>query len=357
MTGAVLRLHTDVTPEFLTEALQQCGWIRDARVVAAPSETIGAGLMGVCARYALEYDREEAGAPASIVGKFAATDETARNFMSSTGYRNEVCFYEHFAAGLTIAPRCAHVAIDDEGWFTLLLADAAPLEPGDQLVGCTVEQVETAVAALVELHATFWGSPEITGHACFGPGPAIDPELVALGMAGAVPGFLERYAHAFAPDEIDFLHRLGEHSANWYAARPAPRSLIHADYRPDNLLFSPVGAPRAVKAVDWQGFMPGNAAGDVAFLVGNSLTVEDRRANETRILREYHAALVSAGVEGYSLAQCEDDYACSFIQALSTTIFGAMYGARTTRGDRMFEIMGGRHARQILDLGADRFLD
>lgn len=357
MTGTVLRLHTDVTPDFLTEALRSRGWIREATVTAAPGETIGTGLMGLCARYTLEYDRKEEGAPATIVGKFAAIDETARTFMSSTGYRNEVCFYEHFADRLTIAPRCAHVAIDDEGWFTLLLEDAAPLEPGDQLVGCTVEQVETAVGELVGLHATFWDSPEVTAHECFGPGPSIDPELVALGLAGVVPGFLDRYASAFADDEVDFYRRLAEHSAGWYLARPAPRALVHADYRPDNLLFSPTGAPLAVKAVDWQGFMPGNPPGDVAFLVGNSLTTDDRRAHEARILRSYHDGLVAAGVTGYSFEQCEDDYACSLIQALSTTVFGAMYGARTDRGDRMFEIMGGRHARQILDLGADRFLD
>ena len=36
-----------------------------------------------------------------------------------------------------------------------------------------------------------------------------------------------------------------------------------------------------------------------------------------------------------------------------TTIFGAMYGVRSERGDEMFVIMGGRHARQILDLGVD----
>jgi hypothetical protein len=39
-----------------------------------------------------------------------------------------------------------------------------------------------------------------------------------------------------------------------------------------------------------------------------------------------------------------------------TTIFGAMYGVRSERGDEMFVIMGGRHARQILDLGVDRLL-
>jgi len=58
----------------------------------------------------------------------------------------------------------------------------------------------------------------------------------------------------------------------------------------------------------------------------------------------------------YALDECWDDYARSLLSALLTTIFGAMYGARTERGDRMFERMGARHARQIIDLGADRFL-
>ena len=62
-------------------------------------------------------------------------------------------------------------------------------------------------------------------------------------------------------------------------------------------------------------------------------------------------------MSSYSFDECWDDYACSLLSALLTTIFGAMYGARTERGDRMFELMGARHARQILDLGADRFLD
>jgi hypothetical protein len=70
----------------------------------------------------------------------------------------------------------------------------------------------------------------------------------------------------------------------------------------------------------------------------------------------YHEALVAAGVSSYSFDECWGDYARSLLSALCTTIFGAMYGIRTDRGDRMFELMGARHARQILDLGADRFL-
>ena len=136
MTG-VLRSHLDVTPAVLTDILRQANWIPDdVSVVDAGITTIGAGQMGICARYDLQLDRDVADAPVSVVGKFAAADEQARTFMASSGYPNEVCFYRDFASRVTIrVPRCAHAAIDDDGWFTLLLEDLSPMQPGDQLQG------------------------------------------------------------------------------------------------------------------------------------------------------------------------------------------------------------------------------
>ena len=96
---------------------------------------------------------------------------------------------------------------------------------------------------------------------------------------------------------------------------------------------------------------------DVSFVIGNALAPDVRRAHEERLVRGYHGALVATGVSSYSFEECWDEYAGSLLSALLTTIFGAMYGMRTERGDRMFELMGARHARQILDVGADRFLD
>ncbi len=358
MKSGVLRAHTDVTPEFLTEVLRERSWIGDAVVVDAPAETIGAGLMGVCARYHLQFDRSVPGAPRTVIGKFAAEDATAREFMASSGYRNEVCFYEHFATKVSIhAPRCAYVAIDDDGWFTLVLEDCAPLEPGDQLLGCTVEQVETAVGELVGLHAPLWDAPELDAHPCFASSGGFDPDLVAAGSSAVVPGFLERYQGAFTPEEVAFYERLAKGAAAWFAARPAPRTLVHSDFRPDNLLFSAAGAPPAVAVVDWQGFCRGCGMSDVSFIIGNALTSEERKANEPRLVRTYHDRLVAAGVAEYPFDECWEDYSSSLLSALCTTVFGAMYGRRTDRGDRMFELMGARHARQILDLGADRLLE
>jgi phosphotransferase family enzyme len=358
VTDTVLRAYGEVTPGFLTEVLRECGWIGDATVVEAPAETVGAGLMGICARYELRLDREVPGAPRSVVGKFAAQDALAREFMASTGYRNELCFYQHFASQVSIrAPRCAHAAIDDDGWFTLILEDCAPMEPGDQLRGCTVDQVDAAVRELVGLHAPLWDAPDLESHACFADRINVEPELLVLGLQAVVPGFVERYGHAFAPDEVAFYERFGDAAGNWFAARPDRRSVVHSDYRPDNLLFSLEAVAPKVAVVDWQGFTRGCAMSDVSFLIGNALTPDVRRTHEERLVRAYHDALVGGGVSSYSFEACWDEYARSLLSALLTTIFGAMYGARTERGDRMFELMGARHARQILDLGADRFLE
>ena len=358
MTDTVLRAYGDVTPGFLTGVLRECGWIGDATVMEAPAETVGAGLMGICARYELRLDREVPGAPRSVVGKFAAQDATAREFMASSGYRNELCFYQHFASRMPIrAPRCAHAAIDDDGWFTLILEDCAPMVPGDQLRGCTVEQVEAAVRELVGLHAPLWDAPELDSHECFADRINVEPDLLVAGLQHVVPGFLDRYGPAFASDEVAFYERFGQSVGNWFAARPAPRSLVHSDFRPDNLLFSREEVAPKVAVVDWQGFTRGCAMSDVSFLIGNAFAPDVRRAHEEQLVRTYHDALVGAGVAFYPFAECWDEYACSLLSALLTTIFGAMYGIRTDRGDRMFELMGARHARQILDLAADRFLD
>jgi aminoglycoside/choline kinase family phosphotransferase len=358
MSTPVLRSHRDVTPEFLTESLRTAGWIGDAAVVDVDVSTIGAGQMGICARYELRLDRAVEGAPRRVVGKFAAEDDAARAFMASSGYRNELCFYQHFATRVTIpAPRCAYAAIDDDGWFTLLLEDLSPMCPGDQLAGCTVAQVEAAVQELVGLHAPLWDARVLHEHPQFSSSGLADPNVLVDALQAVVPGFVERYGHAFAPDEVEFYERLTTSARGWIEARPSAHSLVHSDFRPDNLMFGTGDDGRpTVAAVDWQGFGRGCALSDVSFIVGNALTVDDRRAHEARIAHDYHEALLAAGVEGYSFDECWDDYGRSLLSALMTTTFGAMYGARTERGDAMFVVMGGRHARQILDLGVDGLL-
>ena len=124
---------------------------------------------------------------------------------------------------------------------------------------------------------------------------------------------------------------------------------MHGDYRLDNLLFPPDGGPGVV-AVDFQTLSLALPARDLAYFLGTSLTVEDRRAHERDLVAAYHAALTSYGVVDYSLEQCWDDYVFAMIQGPLVSIFGCAYGARTERGDRMFAAMIARSCAAIRDL-------
>ena len=52
----------------------------------------------------------------------------------------------------------------------------------------------------------------------------------------------------------------------------------------------------------------GGGAEDVGYLLSQNLTVADRRAHETDLLRAYHDALVGHGVSGYSFESLQADY-------------------------------------------------
>jgi hypothetical protein len=352
---SLIRTRDEITPAWLTAVLQADGALGTGRVVDLDATPVGNGLMGVCVRAALQTEDAPADAPASVVVKLSAEDDGARAFMGQTGYRNELCFYQHLAPTLAVrAPRCSFAAIEGD-WFALVLEDLAPAQPGDQLVGLTVDQVRLAVHELVGLHAPRWGDPELLAHPCLVASRAFGPDELQAGLAAVIPGFLERYADALTPEQVDFYERLARGAAAWMRARPEPVTVIHSDYRPDNLLFGTAAGGPPVAVVDWQGLGLGSGTADVGFIVGGALDVDVRRAHEDALLQEYYAALVAAGVD-QPWERCRDDYRTSLLSGLLTTVFGAMYGARTDRGDAMFRSMAHRHAQQVLDHGADTLL-
>jgi aminoglycoside phosphotransferase (APT) family kinase protein len=93
-----------------------------------------------------------------------------------------------------------------------------------------------------------------------------------------------------------------------------PHTLVHFDYRADNLMFDTDGS---VAVIDWQTISQGGGAEDVGYLLSQNLTVADRRAHETDLLRSYHDALVAHGVSGYSFETLQADYkvgiACGWV--------------------------------------------
>jgi hypothetical protein len=341
----------EVDAGWLTDALR--GASGGATVVGFERERIGTGLVGQCVRFTLTWDEPGAG-PTSVVGKFPSPEPRSRERGRTGGeYLREVRFYQRLAgrAGLRL-PRC-HLAVLDERTcdFTLLLDDLAPAVQGDQMAGCTPEQAADALDQAALLHAAYWADPVLDDEPCLRRSPGY-AEAVGQLLTAVWPGFLAGYGDALPPGGAALGERFVRALPAWSARDAAPRCLVHGDYRVDNMMFGPDG----VTVVDWQTVQQGAAAADVAYFLGASLTVADRRAHEDELLVRYHARLRAAGVDR-RLDALREDYRRCALSGVAMTIGASMLVATDERGRRMFATMAERHLTHALDVGAEEFLD
>jgi hypothetical protein len=96
--------------------------------------------------------------------------------------------------------------------------------------------------------------------------------------------------------------------------------------------------------------------GDVSYFLAGAISVEERRANERALLKDYHDRLRSLGVEGYSFDDLWRDYACYSFTLFNMGFAASMIVERTARGDDMFFQMLEAGAAMVQDLNAVRLL-
>lgn len=338
---------TELTAEWLTGALHSAGI--DADVASIGFEPVGTGQLGSCYRMTIAYGRGQG--PERLVVKLPSTDPSSRAAVAA-GYRTEVEFYRRLASTLEIrTPECWFADISDDGTrFTLLMEDLAPAQQGDQITGCSVEQAIEAARNVARLHGPSWNRPEFLALDWLMPRVNTTAAMTGAFLADATKAFVARYPLEAAHAEV--LEEFAGRFTIWAQGRLEPFSLVHNDYRLDNLLFAPPGVSGPVAAVDWQVLTVGLPARDLAFLVATGLEVEERRRSERTVLSEYHQALCAGGVEGYSAERCWEDYRYALFQAPLITVLGAYVARPTERGDRMFTVMARRACSAIRDLDA-----
>lgn len=348
----VLADPAELNPEWLTAALQSVGL--DVVVSGCRSEPVGTGQMAHNERLFLEYARNEAGLPATLVGKFPSPSAESRAAGARGAYRAETRFYTELARDLNVAvPICHYGAIAaDEATFTLLLEDLAPKQQGDQIQGASDDELEAAVRNLAGLHAPRWGDPSL--HALDWMAGGISDEYVTYVQMGT-PVFLERYRERLSSEDAATLQSFADGVGNWVERRPKTPTLVHGDYRLDNLMFERVGMEVRVTAVDWQTLSVSCGGQDLAYLLGNGSPPEQRRAHEDRMLEAYREAMAEQGVR-LSAEQVRADYVYGTFQGPSITILGALSVGQTDRGDTMFMAMAERCCAQIRDTEALRLL-
>ena len=349
-----------VDAAWLTAALHHAGVGAGARVRDAKPESVGTGQMGRSVRFALTWEGEpEDGLPVSVVGKFPSDDPTSRATGSAQGaYEKEVRFYRELRDTVGIrTPGCFFAEVDvASGDFVMLLEDLAPAVPGDQLAGCSVDQAALALAEAAKLHAPRWGDAHLEEVGFLArPGPESAQGLQAIYKL-LWPGFAKRYGAQLEPEALALSERLGDHLAAWVLAGTSPHTLVHGDYRLDNMLFGTGEGGPPLAVVDWQTVGLGGALADVSYFLGASLLEDDRHANEQALLREYHERLLAGGVRDYPFEDCFLDYRRNTFGGVVMSVVASMIVEQTRRGDEMFVAMASRHTAHALELGSEALL-
>jgi len=333
-----------LTPEWLTQAL-------GVEVVGAETTPLGTGQMCDSVRITLTYEGEPE-APPTLVAKLPAADPTSRNTaMMLRNYVKEVNFYRHFIGTLKIrTPHVYYADIDDDGVsFVLLMQDMAPAVQGDQLAGCTPEIARAALREMVGLHAPRWNDQALKAYDWF----YVDPET-NRSSSGMLPmlwrGFYDRYLDRLTEEVITVGTAVFENIGAYATDAGGPKTIVHGDYRLDNLLLGP--EPDDVAVVDWQTIAFGTAASDVAYFIGAGLLPEVRREHEDDLVRTYYDDLLATGVKDFSWEEYRRDYTRGSFAGLIMAVGASMLVERTERGDAMFMVMAERHAQHALDLDA-----
>lgn len=219
----------------------------------------------------------------TIVVKYSKTDAVVRNLGIKFGhYLHEAIFYRRFGGLLAAAlPDCHGAVVDKEAWFTIVLEDLSTHGGygANQLTGCDYNHAALALKTLALVQAPLLGSATRSGDAWLHTPPALNQTFFCETVS------IFRTKYKLEPDHDRLLDWMAENLDSWWATRNPPFSLFHGDYRLDNIVFLP-DSHRAV-VIDWGGVSWASPLRDVAYFMGNSLTVENRRRWEKDLLRLY----------------------------------------------------------------------
>ncbi len=314
-----------VTPSWLTQALRSTGLLHQATVTALTAEAIGAieGGVGVLARFHLTYDIMEEQAPRTLIAKLPVADPVLRARIVQRGhYDKEIQFYEDIAGRIPLrTPKCYYSARNSTAQaYILLLEDLFPARVGNDYVGCSGAEAAEACRALAGFHAYFWEHTALSTMTWIPTFQAL-ASLNQQSYQQSLPLFLDKFSQRVSGFFREIASAFCEVLPNiWYKLGQPPLTMLHGDFRLDNLFFGTEegGPPFAV--VDWQLLRQGLGVVDVAYFLGVSVAPEVRQAREREILQQYHMRLVQHGVQGYTFTQCLRDYQQATCYALYVAV-------------------------------------
>ena len=256
-------------------------------------------------------------------------------------FKYEYNFYSQNLAqqiGLRV-PRCYFSAFGNYGRVCILLEDFSPARSPDQLESLSKSDVEEALTQISKLHAKYRGRVNDV------------PELrwclkqddnsyfkVAMSEVSKKSDYFEKvlkHGLEIEPKEyehmIDVVRWLQNNQetylrlmTNLFQRRNGnlfPSTLIHGDLRSENILF-PQTHMKEFMVFDFQCIKENNGMMDIAYHIGSSMSVKDRRLHERDLLIHYYNVMRQRGATDLTFAEILLMYQWCHVWLVIVSVFG-----------------------------------
>ena len=288
------------TADFLGSLLRQ-----PVSSVSVDAVGEGTGMMADMARLTLTYS--DGSEPMSVIAKYSAQNPTNRDVAVSFNlYEREARYYAELDGQTDLCtPEIFFVDVDGDD-LLILMEDLGEYAVGSQEVGADLHQTEIAVDQLASLHGAFWGRVDDLDWV-----PGIADSFHADNMYNFCQVGWDVMAGSFGiapqvnPYKSAFIAALPELQAE---QNRQPRTLLHGDFRMENLLYGTASEHDDVVVIDFQGPLLGSGFVDLALFLAQSTQTEVRRRHERELVERYTRGLEREGVSKGDVADAWESY-------------------------------------------------
>lgn len=330
---AIPQTAAELTPEWFTSVIAP-----PARIIEVAVTPVGAGVgfMGELYRCGLSWEQSTSGQhPESVIVKLPSNNPDNRALGEALrSYEREIEIYRLLGQDLGVSmPRLYHAALDSDPapWldrpivfllerlsvaavnrllmafvklsgksqrrYLLVIEDICDARPPTQLQGGSLDDASSALKVLARFHAANWMRQQAIQRLDWLWPLNRTPKAFQASYRRNRDAFVQQWGPSLGAPVIAWLDdiddRLPEMSNSLVAA---PWTLVHGDFRLDNLLFRPDGE---IVVLDYQGVGYGRPGFDVAYFITTALDPQHKFA-ETDLLHAYHDELLAAGVTEYA---------------------------------------------------------
>lgn len=309
-------MHVDeITPEWLTHALTDGGYLKEASVKSIEKKILGdaKGFLSSVVLVKIDYDTPQKDAPSSVVVKIEPEAGDFKDFGDElNAFQREIRFYKEVAGNLSIRLPKLYYAVDKPPAYSMVMEDLSFYVPGDQVVGMHEQQVMTTVVEIAAIQARYWNNKALEELSWM---PYTNK--ISDAFPDRWQSFVENFGYCLSDEAKELCAKLAG-SIDWKRDQISkrPKTIVHSDLREDNLLFPPEGEDSSILILDWQIAVRSIGAFDVARLLGGSELTQERKGHEFEVLKRWHSALLREGVENYTWEDAVYDFRLGMLSYL-----------------------------------------